>query len=120
MHLNRRAITALRAIGVSTIGKLIGEARKGIVGLRAAGVLTTLEITGTLDALSDAVTATGDIDWLCFAERRSFTLLPAAAKDSYSARDFLWHFPRICEEAVISKLRSRRGHCSAETPPKTP
>ena len=106
LHLSRRAITALHAVTITTIGDLIQHSRRGIVGLSASGELTSTEIVQSLDALADAVVVDGTIDWIRYAERRGFQLLPHVAHDVYSGAQFLWHFPKACEHAVASKFGS--------------
>ncbi len=102
LHLAPRGINALRSRGIRNIQELLSAAKAGILDLRAAGAITAVDITAALEALSGAVTD-GDIDWVAFCERRDFLILPKR-KQSYSGRDFLWHFPRVCEEAVASRF----------------
>ena len=104
LHLSRRAITALNARGIAKIGNLIDEAKVGIVGLRASGQLTTTEIVESLDALADALTSEGMIDWVLYAEIRRFQILPLHEQTSYSGAEFLWNFPKACEVAVSEKF----------------
>ena len=104
LHLSRRAINALQAGGIATIGSLIISAERGIVHLRAIGQLTALEITEALEALATALDAEGAVDWIAYAERRQFRILPHRRQTHYSGREFLWHFPSVCEAAVGSKL----------------
>lgn len=107
LHLSRRAINALQSKGILSIGGLIAQAEKGILHLRAAGVLTVLEITDALEALSNSLVESGGIDWVGFAERRGFTLLPRVYRPSYSGKDFLRHFSEACGEAVAGKFGQR-------------
>ena len=106
LHLSRRAINALHAANVTTIGDLIQRTKTGITDLSASGELTSTEIVESLDALADAVASDGSVDWVCYAERRRFQLLPNAPQDAFTGRQFLWQFPRACDEAVTSKFGS--------------
>ena len=104
LHLSRRGVNALHAGGIGTIGALIARAACGIIDLRAVGHLTAMEITGALNALSDCLTPEGAVDWIGYAERQQFKILPQPANQTYSGREFLWEFPRLCEAAVLTKL----------------
>ena len=104
LHLRKRAINALSAIHVLTIEALIQRARVGIVDLRAAGTLTSLEIVDALDALADSVELNGSVDWITYGRRRGFAILPSTIQHGYSAREFLRLFPSVCEFAVRSKF----------------
>jgi hypothetical protein len=104
IHLSRRAITALSAGGLSNIGAFVRGAQQGIVHLRAIGHLTTVELTETLDALADSLTPENNIDWLAYADRRRFRILPESDQTCYTGREFLWYFPKTCEIAVSSKF----------------
>ncbi|MGI8819630.1 MAG: hypothetical protein ACR2ID_01965 [Chthoniobacterales bacterium] len=102
LHLNLRALNALHARGLCTIGDLIVGAREGIRDVHSAGSLTISEIIEALDCLSDSLTADGAIDWLDFARRRHFRILPDVVQERYSGRDFLLHLRKVCEVAVSS------------------
>ena len=104
LHLSRRGMNAAHAGGAATIGALIAWAKRGILELRAVGHLTAMEITSALAALSDSLTAEGAVNWIGYAERRQFKILPTSPAEMYSGRDFLWGFPQLCEAAVVSKL----------------
>lgn len=104
LHLSRRGINALGAIGINTIGNLIAAARDGITSLRASGALTAAEIVQALHAMAGTVMSSGDVDWIAYAERRRFLVLPEERRDSYTAAEFLRAFPRVCEAAVSRTL----------------
>jgi hypothetical protein len=104
LHLRERAINALSAINVLTIEALILRARVGIVELRAAGTLTSLEIVDALDALADSIELNGKLNWITYAQQRGFAVLPSTLQQDYSAREFLRLFPSMCEFAVRSKF----------------
>jgi len=98
-HLSRRAINALEKGHIETIGHLITQAERGIINLAGLGVFKGLEVVASLDALADAVRKDGTIDWLKFAQRRNFAVLPRSAI-APTPRDFIREFPRVCEAAV--------------------
>ncbi len=74
--------------------------------LRAAGLLTATEITEALDVLADSLVEDGKVDWIAYAERRGFKVLPAQIQTVYSPHEFLRYFPKACEEAVMTKFGS--------------
>lgn len=102
LHLSRRALNALRAIGIKTVGDLIDRGRLGIPPFRAAGMLMVKEINAAVTALSKNVKK-GDIDWIGYATDRRFTLLPPPEGSQWSPQDFLKEFPRVAEAAVRSR-----------------
>jgi hypothetical protein len=100
-HLSRRAINALEKAHITTIGKLIKRAERGIINLAGLGIFKGLEVIATLDALADAIRTDGSIDWLKFAQLRNFAVLPRSAIAT-TPRDFIREFPRVCEAAVAT------------------
>ena len=97
--LKPRAINSLSTVGVRTIGQLIDQAKRGIVSLHAAGVLTRREIISALDALSKSI-RTDDIDWVAYAKRRGFVILPEKQRVHWSPQAFLEELPRVAAAAV--------------------
>ncbi len=97
--LKPRAINALSRAGIRTIGQLIDRAERGIVSLRAAGVLTRNEIISALDALSKSI-RTNDIDWVAYAKRRGFVILPEKRHVHWSPQAFLEELPRVAAGVV--------------------
>jgi len=104
LHLNRRAINALEAVKVKTIGELVPAARRGIVDLPASGDLTAREVVEALQALANSVTPDGSVDWLAFARTRNFLVLPHKERAGHSSREFVRLLPSVCELAVGSKF----------------
>src|SRR4051794_22069460 len=88
LHLSRRAINSLAAVGISNLEQLVRGAAAGIRDVAALGPLTALEISESLDAVAYSVRDDGSVDWMSYAELRGFDLLPAKAQESYSGRDF--------------------------------
>lgn len=76
LHLSNRALNALEAIEIRTVGSLIGHARNGLPPFRAAGAVTTAEIYETLDALAASVDTHGRISWIRYAAAKGFDVLP--------------------------------------------
>lgn len=111
LHLHHRSIRALGEVGIDTIGKLVEKARSpvGIVGLPAAGVGTYSEINEALRALSRSVKRNRNADWLKYARRRGFDIVPANVSSRFSICDFLRVLPEVLESAVRSKLGPAAG-----------
>jgi hypothetical protein len=100
-HLSRRAINVLEKAQIETIGNLITQAERGIINLAGLGMFKGLEVVTALHALADAVGIDGTIDWLKFAQRRKFAVLPRSAIRP-APRDFIREFPPVCEAAIAT------------------
>jgi hypothetical protein len=100
LHPGVRASNALRRKGIRRIGDLIDRARYGIEGIADCGVLTSTEIIDTLNAFSKSIQKTGDADWIGYARRRGFHILPGRERHSWSANEFVQKLPDVAKMAV--------------------
>ncbi len=99
MHLSRRAINALSAGKITTIGELICRTESGLLDLPGLGLNKALEVLASLDALSDAVQTNGSVDWIKFTQLRGFRVLPSESFTP-SPKEFIEQFPSLCDAAV--------------------
>jgi hypothetical protein len=99
LHLGHRAIAALGAVGIQTVGQLVEEARSGIRNLPYAGRSTTNQIITSLSALSASVQS-GEIDWVSYAKMRGFLIIPSRHRSQWSPKGFIRKLPSVAERAV--------------------
>jgi hypothetical protein len=100
LHLSIRAINALRHRGIQTVGDLIDRARCGIARPADCGALTSTEIIDALNGFSKSTQRDGSVDWIGYAKRRGFSILPERKRSSWSAKDFVQRLPDIAKKAV--------------------
>ena len=110
LHLSARAVNALSARGIHSIGRLIDYARDGIADLDGAAGKTFAEINEALEALSRSVDPSGTVDWLNYAAQRDFVLLPKEFLTKLSSRRFLRIFPDVAKLAVESRYGQRESY----------
>lgn len=103
LNLRRRAVNSLAGIDIQTIGQLINAAQLGIEQFTAAGELTCSEVLQSLDALSENVADNGRVDWIGYAQKRGFAILPAKKRRRWSHLSFVRELPGIAEAAVLSR-----------------
>jgi hypothetical protein len=105
LHLLPRALHALDARGIQSIGELVDAARKGIADLRAAGRRTHAGIREALDALSKSVLPNGTFDLIRYAVIRNFQILPVNDSLELSPQEF----PAVFLEALEAAVKLRFG-----------
>ena len=101
LHLGTRAANALAYRGISSIGQLVDAAHHGFAAPRA-GIGTIAEIEEVLDSVSSSIDSNGRVDWLRYAAKRHFLILPQEALSEFSIPEFIRIFPAVMEEAVES------------------
>ena len=105
IHLGTRAITALEGADIRSIGNLLDQAKLGISGLWGLGNASIEEIQGALEALAASVQEDGGVDWLAYARRRKFLILPNnSLARPISPTQFVQMFPEIVGQAVASRF----------------
>jgi hypothetical protein len=100
LHLSIRASNVLRHRGIRTIGDLIERARCGLERLADCGALTSTEIIDALNGLSKSTQRDGSVDWVGYAQRRGFPILPERKRPNWSAKDFIRKLPDVAKAAV--------------------
>ncbi len=103
MQFTRRAINSLHRSRIKSIGVLVTRAEKGLINLRGIGESNAAEIVHKLDALASSTQSAGSVDWIGFARRCGFKILPQHAGIVAPAK-FITAFPDICDAAVASTL----------------
>jgi len=98
LGLSIRPSGALANIGITTIGAFVDAIQSGLGKIKNFGVGARGETLVAYRALSDAVDATGEIDWLLYAENRGFRVLPAEIDLSFS--DFLERLPKLFQTII--------------------
>ncbi len=108
LDLSQRTLNAFTAIGVTTIRQLINGGRDSLTQLCVGAKKTTAEVDEALCALALSITPAGDVDWIAYANRRGFLIVPEVAKAAWSAYEFLEALPHVAE-AIVKHRYGDRG-----------
>jgi hypothetical protein len=81
LHLDCRSACAMRSIGVLTIGDFIAKVKEGIdiSKIRNVNKKAFVEISSAVTSLTASVDANGCCDWMIYAEKRGYPILPEAS-----------------------------------------
>jgi hypothetical protein len=115
LHLSPYAIRALVAKNIHTIGTLFDGVFAGLVVLGNVGRKTFSESEDALSALSRSVGSNGCVDWLQYASKRNFAILPRDDYAKLSPRQFLQVFPSVAKAAVHRVMARPKLLCSKNT-----
>lgn len=101
----KKAVNGLQRLQIATIGDLIDASRAGVDSAAAQnfGKAAQSEVVDALQALSVSTDASGEVDWLKFAESRG---LPVFPENVLSRTSIIEQLPEICRrilEATVSK-----------------
>ncbi|PTX99172.1 hypothetical protein DB345_02005 [Spartobacteria bacterium LR76] len=104
IHLGK-ACTGLEAAGIDSVGKLIDAARSGFDNLKNFGAKAHSETMDALKALSSVAQADGSVDWIEYAARRGFEIIPQQSSDTETfVNDIL---PAACERVIRAQFEDR-------------
>ncbi len=107
LHLNARAIHCLERENIGSIGELIDRAGRRLIDVGGAGEKSAGEITDSLRALSRSVRGNGRVDWVAYAMKRGFHLLPAAKGKWDLPRRFISILPEVIGRSAASCFGAR-------------
>jgi len=107
LHLRTRVATALARAKIRSIDDLIYGAIRGILRPHPGGAGTCLEIIEILEALSQAVQASGECDWTRYTKCRGILLLPRRTHYRFVAQDCIDQFDRVIQTAVLAGFGQR-------------
>lgn len=100
LHLKFRTTGVLRRLGIMTTGQLVDWSAKNTEIPRGAGPETLRDLDDALNSLCLSVDRHGTVDWIEYAKRRRFIILPRKERRDWAARDFLRDLPAVVKEAV--------------------
>jgi hypothetical protein len=100
LHLSKRATNALGSIGIKSLGALVANSQTRFTRIRSFGQRTSQEIRDALFAFFNAQSATGEIDWLAFAQSLGIQILPAEAPHRWNGKKLLEFLPDVVRSAV--------------------
>ena len=101
-----KACSGLELVSIRTLGELIDAARAGIPKLRNFGAKAHSEVADSLSALAATVSA-GVADWIAYAERRGFTVVPAEHEPGIGITFLERLLPSACEKVIKSQFDER-------------
>ena len=107
LHLTSRAANALVGGGVYTLGDLIDLIYGGSEEFPSIGEKAVSVIQRALSALSKSILPDGTVDWLGYASRRNFLILPAKGPVEWSFADFAGTLPTAAHGAIESMCGHR-------------
>lgn len=100
LHLTSRGVNALENAGIRTLGSLLDKSRHGLPKIRAIGKATECDIAAAIVTLGESTGRNG-VDWIEYARRRGFSIIPAAGADIG-----LNHFARSLQPALLTAIES--------------
>jgi hypothetical protein len=105
LHLDK-ACSGLEAVNIRTIGELIDAARVGIPKLRNFGAKAHSEVVSALSELSASLNGS-NVDWIAYAQRRNFTIVPVQPDSEIGSTFWERVFPNACEKVIKSQFDER-------------
>ncbi len=107
LDLSQRALNHFTAMGITTIGQLMNGGRNRLAKLHTGSKKTVSEVDQALGALALSITRGGEVDWVSYASKRGFLVLPRVTKAVWSAREFLEALPLVTEEIASHRYGAR-------------
>jgi hypothetical protein len=104
LHLKFRTTGVLRRLGIITIGQLVDWSAKNTEIPRGAGPETLRDLDDALTSLGLNVDGRGTVDWINYATRRRFVILPKKERRQWTAGAFLEELPAVAKEAAAMRF----------------
>lgn len=109
LHLGK-ACSGLRAGEINTVGRLVDAARAGIPKIKNFGKKAHAEVAQALKTLSFTSSGNGTVDWIVFAEKQGYEIIPAnpAEEGEDGAGSFVEKVLAVaCKHSIMAQFKDR-------------